>query len=64
MLGPQQWPTSLFLAVGTVNYGYKMLMAIVLIPLLYLGRRMIRAYLGPANADRLRTSATDPSGPA
>ncbi len=45
MLGPQHWPIPLFLAVGTVNYCYKMAMAIVLIPLLYLGRRLIRAYL-------------------
>ena len=49
VLGPQHWPTSLFLAVGTVNYAYKMAMAVALIPLLYLGRRLIRAYLaGPA----------------
>jgi uncharacterized integral membrane protein (TIGR00697 family) len=45
VLGPQQWPVPLFLAVGTVNYAYKMTMAIALIPLLYLGRRLIRAYL-------------------
>jgi uncharacterized integral membrane protein (TIGR00697 family) len=45
VLGPQQWPIPLFLAVGTVNYAYKLTMAIALIPLLYLGRRLIRAYL-------------------
>jgi hypothetical protein len=45
VLGPQHWPVPLFLAVGTVNYAYKMTMAIALIPLLYLGRRLIRAYL-------------------
>ncbi len=45
VLGPQQWSIPLFLAVGTVNYAYKMAMAIALIPLLYLGRRLIRAYL-------------------
>ena len=45
VLGPQHWPMPLFLAVGTVNYVYKMSMAIALIPLLYLGRRLIRAYL-------------------
>jgi uncharacterized integral membrane protein (TIGR00697 family) len=45
VLGPQQWPIPLFLAVGTVNYAYKMAMAIALIPLLYLGRRWIRAWL-------------------
>ena len=45
VIGPQHWPIPLFLAVGTVNYCYKMAMAIALIPLLYLGRRIIRAYL-------------------
>lgn len=45
VLGPQHWPIPLFLAVGTVNYLYKMAMAIALIPLLYAGRRLIRAYL-------------------
>ena len=43
VLGPQKWPTSQFLAVGTVNYAYKMLAAIALIPLLYVARRLIRA---------------------
>ena len=51
VLGPQHWPVPLFLAVGTVNYAYKMAMAIALIPLLYLGRRWIRAWLArPAAA--------------
>jgi len=45
VIGPQHWPVPLFLAVGTVNYCYKMAMAIALIPLLYLGRRLISAYL-------------------
>ena len=62
VLGPQQWPTGLFLAVGTVNYCYKMLMAVVLIPLLYIGRRLIHAYLGAATAERLREHAAGPAG--
>lgn len=45
VIGPQHWPMPLFLAVGTVNYAYKMAMAIALIPLLYLGRRLILGYL-------------------
>ena len=57
VLGPQQWPIPLFLAVGTVNYLYKMSMAIALIPLLYAGRRLIRGYLGAGVADTLRASA-------
>ncbi len=57
VLGPQQWPTSLFLAVSTLNYAYKMLFAIALIPLLYLMRRGITAYLGAERARRLREEA-------
>ena len=52
VIGPQHWPIPLFLAVGTVNYLYKMSMAIALIPLLYAGRRLIRAYLGAARRTR------------
>ena len=57
VLGPQQWPIKLFLAVGTVNYGYKMLMAVALIPLIYLGRRIIERYLGRQAAAELKTQA-------
>jgi queuosine precursor transporter len=57
VIGPQHWPIPLFLAVGTVNYLYKMSMAIALIPLLYAGRRLIRAYLGADAAAGLRAAA-------
>ena len=57
VLGPQQWPTSLFLAVSTINYAYKMLAAVALIPLIYLMRRAITAYLGTERAARLREAA-------
>jgi uncharacterized integral membrane protein (TIGR00697 family) len=57
VLGPQQWPVPLFLAVGTVNYGYKLLMAFLLIPLIYVTRRLIRAYLGNDAAERLQAAA-------
>lgn len=57
VIGPQHWPTSLFLAVGTLNYGYKMLAAIALIPLLYAARAGIHRYLGRARADELRAHA-------
>ena len=57
VLGPQQWPTSLFLAVSTVNYAYKMAAAIALIPLLYLVRRGITAYLGADRERELRAQA-------
>ena len=57
VLGPQQWPTSLFLAVSTVNYAYKMLAAVALVPLLYLMRHAIRSYLGAAREQQLREEA-------
>ncbi len=57
VLGPQQWPTSLFLAVSTVNYAYKLMFAVALIPLLYLMRRAITAYLGAERAQQLRLQA-------
>jgi len=57
VLGPQQWPMPQFLAVGTVNYAYKMLAAIALIPLLYVSRALIERYLGVEAARMLRTQA-------
>jgi uncharacterized integral membrane protein (TIGR00697 family) len=58
VIGPQHWPVKQFLAVGTVNYVYKMSAAIVLIPLLYAMRRLIEGYLGHATADALREEAS------
>ena len=57
VLGPQKWPIPLFMAVASVNYGYKLLMAFLLIPLIYLTRRGIHAYLGEDVAERLRAEA-------
>lgn len=57
VLGPQHWPTSLFLAVGTVNYVYKVVMAVLMIPLIYLMRVAIRAYLGAQTTEQLRVAA-------
>ena len=57
VLGPQHWPVSQFLAVGTVNYGYKMLAAVVMIPVLYLVHAGVDRYLGHAETERLRHEA-------
>lgn len=57
VIGPQHWPIPQFLAIGTVNYTYKMLAAIALIPLLYLVRRAITGYLGAQRAGELRQHA-------
>jgi uncharacterized integral membrane protein (TIGR00697 family) len=57
VLGPQHWPYAQFLAVGAVNYAYKMLAAMAVIPLLYLVRAGVRRYLGNAEVERLRHEA-------
>ncbi len=57
VLGPQQWPTSLFLAVGTVNYLYKFAAAVALTPLIYLSRALLDRYLGAPLAARLKEEA-------
>jgi len=57
VLGPGQWPLNRFFAIGTVNYGYKVLMAILLIPTLYLMHYWIDRYLGKEKAARLRKEA-------
>jgi uncharacterized integral membrane protein (TIGR00697 family) len=57
VLGPQHWPTAQFLAVGTVNYIYKMLAAVLVIPLLYLVHAGVRRYLGNAEVEKLRHEA-------
>jgi uncharacterized integral membrane protein (TIGR00697 family) len=57
VLGPQKWSIPLFMAVATVNYAYKVLMAFALIPLIYLVRRFIHAYIGEDAAHRLQAEA-------
>ncbi len=58
VLGPQQWPFKLFLAIGTVNYIYKFLVAILLTPLIYLLHYLIDHYfLGPQLATQLKKEA-------
>jgi uncharacterized integral membrane protein (TIGR00697 family) len=57
VLGPQHWSIPQFLAVGTVNYIYKMCAAVALIPLSYVARAGIVRYLGTDEARRLRREA-------
>ena len=57
VIGPQQWPIDLFLAVGTVNYLYKFGAALALIPLLYLARLAVRRWLGAVETARLQGEA-------
>lgn len=57
VLGPQQWSIALFLAIGTVNYCYKALMAVALTPVIYAVRRGIEGFLGEEEAARLKQRA-------
>lgn len=57
VLGPQQWPISLFLAVGVVNYSYKFLVAVLLTPVIYLVHEIIDNYLGKETALKMRRMA-------
>ena len=53
----EHWPTSLFLAVGTVNYCYKFVVAILLTPVIYLVHNLIDRYLGHDVSEQLRQDA-------
>lgn len=64
VLGPQQWPIPLFLAVGTVNYAYKVAAALALIPLIYVSRWAIERWLGRERAAELKARAAEEPLPA
>ncbi len=57
VIGPQQWATSLWLAIGTVNYVYKGIVAVLMIPLLYLIHMAIDRYLGHNEAMAMKRDA-------
>ncbi len=58
VLGPQNWPISLFLAIGTVNYIYKFIVAILLTPVIYLLHYVIDTWLGEDLANRMKEEAS------
>lgn len=59
VIGPQKWEIPLFLEVGTNNYVYKLLMAILLIPALYLVRYLIDRFLGEKLSSKLKQQAIE-----
>lgn len=59
VIGPQHWPINRFFAIGTVNFFYKVLAAIVLIPILGLSHKWIDNYLGKSDSDKLRREAME-----
>ncbi len=59
VLGPQKWSIDLFLAIGTVNYTYKVIAAFALIPAIYALRWAVSWYLGEAEASALKQAAAE-----
>ena len=57
VLGPQKWSMELFWAVGTVNYAYKFVVAVVLTPVIYMAHYVIDWYLGQDVSLRMRMEA-------
>lgn len=55
------WSMSLVFAIGTVNYIYKVIVAILLIPLLYLLHEVIDRYLGKDRARAMAEAAAKSS---
>ena len=53
----ENWPMDLFLAVGTVNYLYKFVVAIILTPVIYLAHDLIDRYLGAELSEEMRMKA-------
>ena len=61
VIGPQNWSLSQLLAVGTLNYGYKFLAALLMTPLIYLAHFLSDRYLGE-DAARLKVAAAEDHG--
>jgi queuosine precursor transporter len=52
-----EWPFSLFIAVGTLNYIYKFIVAILLTPVIYWIHGVIERYLGHEMAAEMKQAA-------
>lgn len=57
VIGPAKWDFSLFLAIGTVNYLYKFIIAILLTPVIWWVHILIDNYLGKEDAAFLKATA-------
>ncbi|UXI66901.1 queuosine precursor transporter [Tahibacter amnicola] len=57
VIGPQKWPIGLWLAVGCVNYAYKVLAAVALTPVIYGMRRGLDNWLGKDLSTELKAKA-------
>lgn len=57
--GIEPWSMGQFLAIGSVNYIYKFIMAIGLTPVIYLAHDIIDRYLGASLAKEMKHKAAD-----
>lgn len=57
VLGPQQWSIPLFLAVATVNYAYKAIVAVAATPVIYAAHAAVDRWLGREAAAELKARA-------
>jgi uncharacterized integral membrane protein (TIGR00697 family) len=55
--GDFKWPFSLFIAVGTLNYIYKVIVAVILTSVIYLIHGWIENYLGKERAAEMKAAA-------
>lgn len=53
-----EWSAVMVAAIGTVNYFYKFIMAIILTPVIYLAHRLIDGYLGEELSNQIKIKAT------
>ena len=53
------WSWSLFLAVGTCNYIFKFIVAIIMTPIIYLAHLIIDKFLGPQLAKTMKLEASN-----
>lgn len=61
VIGPQHWSIDQWLAIGSLNYSYKFLAAIVMTPVIYLAHSIIDRYLGE-DGPPLKLAATADHG--
>lgn len=54
---PYKWPLDQVIAVGTINYIYKFVVAVLLTPLIYLGHYLIDRFLGKELASEMKNNA-------
>lgn len=58
---PGKWSTDLFISAALTSYSVKLLIAILLTPLIYLGHTLVKKYLGEKEADMVISQTAEES---